>query len=128
MGAPTDTVMIGFAAFQRGDIPAVLELFHDDVEWSYLAGPATGTPYGGTWKGKQQVTEFFNKLAEADDILEFEPQEFLEGSEHITVLGRTKAKARSSGKLYETRWVQVFVWRGEKIARYIGSSDTAARL
>ena len=128
MGAPTDTVMIGFAAFQRRDIPAVLELFHDDVEWSYLASPATGTPYGGMGKGKQQVAEFFTRLAEADDILEFEPQEFLEGSEHITVLGRTKGKVRSSGRLYETRWVQVFVWRGDKIARYIGSSDTAARL
>ncbi len=78
MGTPTEIAKQGYAAFGRRDIPALLELLADDVEWRFLASPETGTPYGGTCRGKQQVAEFFGKLAQADEILEFEPREFLE--------------------------------------------------
>jgi ketosteroid isomerase-like protein len=129
MGTPTDIAKQGYAAFGRRDIPALLDLLADDVEWRFLASPETATPYGGTFKGKQQVAEFFGKLAEADEILEFEPREFLEGPGHVTVLGRTKGRALPDGKVHETEWVQVFSWKdGSKISRWIGTADTAARL
>jgi ketosteroid isomerase-like protein len=129
MGTPTDIAKQGYAAFGRRDIPALLDLLADDVEWRFLASPATGTPYGGSFQGKQQVAEFFGKLAEADEILEFEPREFLEGPGHVTVLGRTKGRARPDGKVHETEWVQVFSWKdGSKISRWVGTADTAARL
>jgi ketosteroid isomerase-like protein len=129
MGTPTDIAKQGYAAFGRRDIPALLDLLADDVEWKFLASPATGTPYGGSFQGKQQVAEFFGKLAEADEILEFEPREFLEGPGHVTVLGRTKGRARPDGKVHETEWVQVFSWKdGSKISRWVGTADTAARL
>jgi hypothetical protein len=129
MGTPTEIAKQGYAAFGRRDIPALLELLADDVEWRFLGNPDTGTPYGGTFRGKQQVAEFFGKLAEADEILEFEPREFLEGPGQVTVLGRTKGRARPDGKVQDTEWVQVFTWTdGSKISRWVGTADTAARL
>jgi len=129
MGRPTEIAMQGYAAFGRRDIPALLELLADDVEWSFLGSPETGTPFGGTFKGKQQVAEFFGKLSQSDEILEFEPREFLEGPDHVTVLGRTRGRVLPDGKVHETRWVQVFTWKGGgKITRWIGTGDTAARL
>ncbi|MDM0034869.1 nuclear transport factor 2 family protein [Variovorax sp. J22P271] len=129
MGTPTEIAKQGYAAFGRRDIPALLELLADDVEWRFLASPETGTPYGGTCRGKQQVAEFFGKLAQADEILEFEPREFLEGPGHVTVLGRTKGRALPDGKVHESEWVQVFSWKdGSKISRWVGTADTAARL
>ena len=129
MGTPTDIAKQGYAAFASRDIPALLELLADDVEWRFLGNPETGTPYGGLCKGKQQVAEFFGKLAQADEILEFEPREFLEGPKHVTVLGRTKGRALPDGKVHETEWVQVFTWKADnKISRWIGTADTAARL
>jgi ketosteroid isomerase-like protein len=129
MGTRTEIAKQGYAAFARRDIPALLELLADDVEWRFLGSPDTGTPYGGARKGKQQVGEFFGTLAQADEILEFEPLEFLEGPDHVTVLGRIKARALPDGKVHESEWVHVFTWKdGDKISRWIGTGDTAARL
>jgi ketosteroid isomerase-like protein len=129
MGTPTEIAKQGYAAFASRDIPALLELFADDVEWRFFGSPASGTPYGGTCKGKQKVAEFFGKLAQADEILEFEPREFLEGLKHVTVLGRIKSRALPDGKVHESEWVQVFTWKDDtKISRWIGTGDTAARL
>jgi uncharacterized protein len=129
MGTPTEIAKQGYAAFASRDIPALLELLADDVEWRFFGSPATGTPYGGTCTGKQKVAEFFGKLAQADEILEFEPREFLEGPMHVTVLGRIKSRALPDGKVHESEWVQVFTWKDDtKISRWIGTGDTAARL
>jgi len=129
MGTPTEIAMQGYAAFGRRDIPALLALLSDDVEWRFLGTPETGTPFGGTYKGKQQVAEFFGKLAQSDEILEFQPLEFLEGPTHVTVLGRTKSRRLPDGKAHVTEWVQVFSWKSDtKITRWIGTGDTAAAL
>ncbi|SFM18502.1 nuclear transport factor 2 family protein [Variovorax sp. OV329] len=129
MGTPTDIAMRGYAAFGRRDIPALLELLSDDVEWRFLGKPETGTPFGGTCKGKQQVAEWFATLAQSDEIVEFQPLEFLEGTNHVTVIGRTRGRRLPAGKLHDTDWVQIFCWRSDsRITRWIGTGDTAARL
>jgi len=129
MGNPTDIAKQGYAAFASRDIPALLDLLADDVEWQFLGNPDAGTPYGGTYRGKQQVATFFEKLAQADEISEFEPREFFEGPHHVTVLGRIKSKALPDGQVHESEWIQVFTWKDDKkISRWIGTGDTAARL
>ncbi|MBT2323758.1 nuclear transport factor 2 family protein [Variovorax paradoxus] len=129
MGTLTEIAKQGYAAFASRDIPALLALLAGDVEWRFLGSPETGTPYGESCRGKQQVGEFFEKLAQADEILEFEPREFLEGPMHVTVLGRIKGRALPDGKVHESEWVHVFAWKDDtKISRWIGTGDTAARL
>jgi ketosteroid isomerase-like protein len=129
MGKPTEIAKQAYSAFARRDIPAILEMLADDVEWRFLASPETGTPYGGTFTGRQQVAGFFMKLAETTEILEFEQREFLEGPDHVTVLGRTKARALPDGKVHATEWVQVCVVDGNsRISRWFGTEDSAARL
>jgi uncharacterized protein len=129
MGAPTDIAKQAYSAFASGNIPALLEMLAQDVEWRFLASPETGTPYGGTFKGRQQVAGFFEKLAQTTEILEFEPREFLEGSNHVTTVGRSKGRARPDGKVHDTEWVHVCVLDSEsKISRWLGTEDTAARL
>lgn len=129
MGKPTEVAKQAYSAFASRNIPALLEMLADDVEWRFLASPETGTPYGGTFKGRQQVAGFFMKLAESVEILEFEQREFLEGPDHVTVLGRTKARALPDGKVHDTEWVQVSVVdSNSKISRWFGTEDSAARL
>src|SRR5579862_1691430 len=98
MGKPTEVAKQGYSAFASRNIPALLEMLAEDVEWRFFASPETGTPYGGTFKGRQQVGGFFMKLAESVEILEFDQREFLEGPGHVTVLGHTKARALPEGK------------------------------
>lgn len=34
---------------------------------------------------------------------------FLEGSNHVAVIGRSKGRARPDGKIHDTEWVQICV-------------------
>ncbi len=128
MGKPTEIAKQAYAAFARRDMPALFELLANDVEWRHLCLPETGTPYGGTFTGREQVAGFYVKMAESLEILEFEPREFFEGPNHVTVIGRSKGKALPDGKIHETEWVQVAVLdSNSKISRWFGTEDSAAR-
>jgi hypothetical protein len=48
------TVQEGYAAFGRGDVPAILELLTDDIEW-IEPGPPDVIPVAGTYRGKDEV-------------------------------------------------------------------------
>jgi uncharacterized protein len=72
------------------------------------------------------VKGWFGKLAEMDDIQKFEPREFLEGPNHVTVLGWEQIAPKPNGKVFESEWVHVFTVRDGKVSRWIGTLDTAA--
>ena len=57
-----DVVQQNYAAVGRGDIPALLELLTDDVEWT-LQGPSV-IPWAGTRNGRGGVAGFFSLLGE----------------------------------------------------------------
>ena len=70
-----DVVQQGYEAFGRGDIPAVLELLTDDVEWTEQ-GPSV-IPFAGTFRGREGIAEFFTLLDETLEFEQFEPRKFV---------------------------------------------------
>ncbi len=48
----------GYAAFARGDIQALLNLYTEDVEY-VIPGAPNIIPYAGTYRGHDQVAQFF---------------------------------------------------------------------
>ncbi len=127
MSTPLEVVQQGYAAFGRGDIPGILALLTDDVDWRFHASPATGIPYGGKFTGKKEVEAWFVTLAQNDEIQQFEPREFLAGPDHVTVLGWERVRPLPNGTPFDGEWVHVFMLKGGKISRWIGTADTAAR-
>lgn len=119
----TRRVQEAFAAFGRGDIPALLNALTDDVEWR-VAGPRE-VPYAGLWRGRQQVEEFFKSLGTVD-IEQFEPQEFITQEDTVVVLGRERFRVKATGKAVENPWALVFRLRQGKIAQFRTYEDTAA--
>jgi uncharacterized protein len=73
------------------------------------------------------VAKFFEVLPQADDVHAFEPREFIEAGEHVTVLGWERTTAVETQKLYETEWVHVLTVKSGKITRWRGFFNTAAR-
>ena len=124
MSIPTEIVQAMYGAFGRGDIPALLEMLSDDVEWTHQG--SIGLAYMGTFRGKQAVAQWFGHVAELDGIQAFEPREFLAGPDHVTVLGWERTQALPAGKVFETDWIHVFNVRDGKCTRFIGVYDTAA--
>lgn len=59
MGKPLEISKQAYAAFGNGDIPALLDLLADDVEWRFLARSELGTPYGGMMNDSGKIARWF---------------------------------------------------------------------
>lgn len=118
-------VQKAYAAFRRQDISALLELVGEDVDWDFI-GPSI-LPYTGRRRNRQQMLDFFAAVERAEEFHAFEPREFIEAGEHVTVLGWLSATARTAQKKYEGEWVHVFTVREAKIVHWRGFAKTTAQ-
>jgi uncharacterized protein len=125
MGTATEVVKKAYDAFGRGDVGAILSLCAPTVDWA-LVGPAK-LGYAGKRKTHAEITDFFVKVNELDEIHAFEPREFIENGDNVAVLGWEKCTARDTGKPFETEWAHVFTVQDGKVTRWRGFIDTAAR-
>jgi uncharacterized protein len=125
MGTALDVVQQGYGAFGRRDIPALLKLVADEVDWKEVC-PAS-LPYSGLRRNPAEVAEFFAALNQVEDITVFEPREFIEAGENVTVLGYLEGSERDTKQKYQSEWVHVLTVRNGKITRWRGFFDTAAR-
>ena len=114
-----------YAAFGRGDIPAIVARMSDDIAWK--SAGAEGLPIRVDTRGKAAATKWFADLGALDDVKAFEPREYIDGGEHVTALGVYRAADRKTGKIYETEWAHVFTVRGGKVTRWNGFLDTEAQ-
>ena len=119
-----DTVQEAYAAVGRGDIPALLDLLTDDVEWA-LQGPAV-IPFAGTRYGREGVAEFFSLLGETVEFQEFEPREFVAQGDTVVVLGFERNLIKPTGRTFEQEWAHVYTLRDGKVAKHRALEDTAA--
>ena len=124
MSDPLSIVQAGYAAFGRGDVPAILDLITEDVRWQFIG--SSKVPYTATLKGRGQVGEWFGSVFQADDIQAFEPRQFLAGPDHVTVIGWERTVAKPSGKAFECEWIHVWRVRDGKVSSFFGMVDTEA--
>ena len=125
MSTSTDIVKEVYAAFSRADVAAILEMVADEVDWEFV-GPES-LPYSGRRRSRAEVAAFFAAIAQADEIHVFEPREFIDAGEHVTVLGWEQSKALDTGREFSSEWVHVFTVREGKVTRWRGFFNTAAR-
>jgi uncharacterized protein len=120
-----ETAKEGYAAFGRGDVPAILELLTDDIEW-IEPGPADVIAAAGTYRGKEEVAGFFATLAENAEIHRFEPHEFIAQGDHVVVLIHSESTVKSTGRKVTNHVAHVWAFEGGKVARLEMFQDTAA--
>jgi uncharacterized protein len=123
--SPVGVVKQSYAAFARGDIPALVNLIADQVDWQDVC-PAS-LPYSGQRRNPAEVAKFFSESAQVDEIKTFEPREFIVAGENVTVLGHIAGYARDTKQEFQTDFVHVFTVQNGKITRWRGFINTAAR-
>jgi ketosteroid isomerase-like protein len=112
----------GYGNFAKGDIPAVLEVFDSDIDWT----EAKGFPYGGSYRGHDAVVnEVFMKLGTEWDGYTVEPSEFLESGEKIVVLGKYSGTYKATGKSFEADFAHVWTLHKGKAVKFVQYTDTA---
>jgi ketosteroid isomerase-like protein len=114
VGANGDLVGKAYAAFGRGDIPELLELLDDHVEWS---SPGT-LPQAGEFKGRDGVIKFFEGVGAAWEPLTIETESVAEfGADRVVGILRASGSL-SGGKAAQYGAVHVFTRRGDRITRF----------
>lgn len=118
---PLDTIRAGYAAFARGDVPAVLGILDPKVEWT----EAAGFPYPGTFRGPEAVLNgVFMKLATEWEGWSAVPQQFVAQGDVVVALGDYGGKFRATGKKFSAPFVHVWTFRGGKVVRFRQHTDT----
>jgi uncharacterized protein len=114
-----------YAAFDAGDIDAVVALLADNIVWNEAENNklADRNPY----VGPQAVVEgVFARLMEDFEGFAVEVGRFVCDGEMVVMLGRYSATARATGVRMNPQIVHVWTVRGGRIAAYEQHVDTLA--
>jgi ketosteroid isomerase-like protein len=121
------TVNAAYEAFARGDIPAVIDVLTDDVDWASEAA-STEVPWWGPRRGKSEVLAFFEALGTAMEVTEFTPLVVVGDGDDVLTVVRYQATSRANGKTASMDIHHHWRFRDGKIVRYRGSEDTLQTL
>lgn len=117
-----------YAAFARGDIPALLEQLSDDVEWEHDSVDH-GVPWLKPGRGKPHVASSFATTGQAFDVKSFEVLNLLAGGDQVVAICRIDAAIRATGK--PLRDYEAHVWTfgaAGKVTRFRHVVDTHQHL
>lgn len=118
------TVQTMYAAFGRGDIPAILEHLAEDVIWEYEK-PDAGIPWLTPRRGRSEVPKFFEALG-AIDLQKFYPKTLLESGSTVVSLNDVSFVVKATGKSVVEE-DEVHIWHFDatgKVARFCHKADT----
>lgn len=119
-----DVVRRAYEAFGKGDLPTLLSLLDDQVEWRAPGPPEL--PTSGVRRGPQEVAQFFAAIVQTFDTLRFEPKNFVADGDRVVVLGSETTRIKATGKVLDMSWAHAFVVRNGKIVDFEDYFDTAA--
>ena len=118
-----DVIKQIYAAFGRGDMPAMLALLDADVSWSTPGG--SELPTAGKRRGHSEVLAFFGTLVATLDIVRFTPNDFFAHADKVVVLGDEECRVKASGAMVVNRWVHVFTVNDGRVVAFEEVFDTA---
>jgi ketosteroid isomerase-like protein len=122
MTEPVRVVQDMYTAFQKGDIPAVLELMAEDIDLRH--NQAADLPYSGHYRGRTGAAEFFNKLGAAVQVSSFTPERYVCQGDEVVALGTWSGTARPTGKPFTARWAMYWVVKDGRAVEYTNYEDS----
>jgi ketosteroid isomerase-like protein len=112
-----------FAAFVKGDVPAIMA--HIDPKCTWCGSLSPELPYSGKMTGPAEISRFFKGIAESLDVRVFNPARYVAEGDDVVAIGDWSGFARATGKPYHSHFALLFTVRNGKVVNYLGSEDTA---
>lgn len=118
-----DLVKALYAAFAKGDVPAVLASLDPQVQWSEAEGYtyAAANPYVGPDAVLKGV---FMRLASEFDNFAVSPGNVIDGGNSVVVEGRYTGMVKATGTPLDAQFAHVWELRGNKVVRFQQYTDT----
>ena len=118
-----ELVREAYDKFARKEIPAIFELFDDQIEFYQ----SELLPWGGRYIGVHEVRQFFTKLLQHIDSI-VEPMEIVEAGDHVVVIARLHGKVQLHAKPFDMTAVHVWTMKHRKAVRFEVYIDTPRML
>lgn len=115
-----------YAAYGRGDMPALLAAVDDDVSWGIESVAAGEVAPFGVVRGKAGVARFFAAWAESADFASFDPHDYLAVGDHVFNHLSYEIVVKATGKRSRNFSLQHWTFRNGLLIRWRGYEDTAA--
>ena len=118
------TIQAAYAVFGRNDPSVLFAAMDPAIHWNQAEGNplADRNPY----VGPQAVGEgVFGRLLAAIDNFTAVPSTFIDGGDHIVVLGRYGGTMKNGGAALDSPFCHVFRLHGGKIQSFQQFTDTA---
>jgi len=112
-----------YSAFAIGDIPKILSILAEDVDWTFY-GPST-IPFAGHYRGRDEMARFFTLIGANVEVERYEPREIEEGGDKVIVQGWQRVKARPTGKVWEAHFVHIYTFENGQPVKVREYYDTA---
>jgi ketosteroid isomerase-like protein len=117
----TDILRRGYAAFASGDIPQVLAIFNDDIEWIEAAGYI----YAGTYTGAEDIVQnIFTRLGSEWETFVVEPDSFLCEGDQVAALGWLSGTYKATGIAFRARFVHWWTMTDGRASRFESILDS----
>ena len=110
-----NTIQSAYEAFNRGDIPAVLEALDPQIEWHE---PGGGRAVAGTFNGPDSVaTDVFSTVPEMFEEFQATPDQFIDAGDYIVVIGRFRGQSKG-GQALDAPYAHVWHMRSGKAVSF----------
>jgi ketosteroid isomerase-like protein len=119
-----ETIKAAYAAFGRNDPSVLFGAMDSAIHWNEAEGTslAARNPY----IGPQAVGEgVFGPLLAAVDNFSVAPNTFIDGGDHVVVLGRYGGTVKSSGVPLDSPFCHVYRFKGDKVVMFQQFTDSA---
>jgi ketosteroid isomerase-like protein len=120
-----ELVKQGYQHFAEGNIEAVLELFHPEMEWD----ECTGFPYitgNGLFVGPNEVVQnVFAKIPENMDGFHVDARELFGSGDKVVMVGHYKGVWKETGKEFKANATHVWTVKDGKATHFFQAVDTA---
>lgn len=123
--APNYTTLVAayYHAFAQADIPFMMELLHEDVEFRSPENfiYADRNPY----LGRDSVKRHFKRITEDWEFFDVLPEEITGAGDMVIARGRYRGKFKETGFVLDAEFVHVFKFRDGRIILQHNYTDTA---
>ena len=120
---PVDTVNEFYSALGSGDVPRVLSLLQDELEWT----EAERFPYfSGTWRSPQEVLEkLLIPLSRDWEAFAAIPHDSISEGNRVVSLGTYTGTYKTTGRAMIAPFAHVWTVVDGRIAKFVMYVDTA---
>jgi ketosteroid isomerase-like protein len=114
-----EVVRAVYDAAGRRDFPAVLALYHPDVEWDFSRSPVAGTLGRNVYRGHDGLRRWWGEWREAWESYQDGYDELIDAGDRVISVTVSRGRGRTSGA--EIGWRQYGVWtvREGKVTRVV---------